>query len=136
MNMRHVIVLALIGVAAPILAHAGDFSVNGAATFAQNIVEPNTLLPAGGDPLSEPATSHGSDFGDIPAPANAPTDFADVSAEAYSGQVSDTASVRHVSVGAAAPNVATQSADAPIEPLDAGKRASYRWQSLVPGVLK
>lgn len=137
MNTRHLILLAVAGLAGPIFAQAAEFSLGGTPSFAQNIVEPAASFPAGGDLLPEPVVSRGGEFGPAITQVDAGTKNAmEVSADADTGHLPDTASVPRAGIGASAAGVIVPSADPAIEPLDSVRRPSYRWQSLVPGVLK
>lgn len=137
MNTRHLILLAVAGLAGPIFAQAAEFSLGGTPAFAQNIVEPATSFPAGGDLLPEPVNSRGDDFGtaivqsDIRAKSTM-----EVSVDADTGHLPDTASSRRAGVGASGAGVVVPVVIPVIDPLDSARRPSYRWQSLVPGVLK
>ncbi len=137
MNTRHLILLAIAGLAGPIFAQAAEFSLGGTPSFAQTIVEPATLFPAGGDPLPEPVASRASDFGaDIAQSDTRTTTAMEVSADADTGHATDTASASRAGVAASTGGVVIPAADPGMEPLDSARRPSYRWQSLVPGVLK
>lgn len=112
---------------APLFARAAEFPVGNTATFAQNIIESDSALH-GGSAIPQPPAVTGGGYADA-FPRDAGGAGRDpVSALPGRGQVADT------SADTAAPAAAALAP--PAEPITTSPRPSYRWQSLVPGVLK
>lgn len=125
-----VLVAVAIGAFAPVSARAGDFSVGNAATFAQNIIEPDSAFRSGGA-IPEPPAAAGGDFAGIFQRDPGGAGGAPVSDTANSGHLADTAADETAALTAKLPVL-----PAPVEPMTTAPRPSYRWQTLVPGVLK
>lgn len=126
---RGVVLAALIGAFAPFFAHAaGDFSIGNAATFAQNIIESDSVYHGGGT-IPAPPTVAADAFADAFPRDSAGTDAARVSGPPNSGHFADTDEETSAPVTAKLPRT-------PAEPMTTAPRPNYRWQSLVPGVLK
>jgi hypothetical protein len=132
MNVNRILFPVLIGVVGvPIMAQAGDFPVGNAATFAQNIIEPDAMFRGGGALPKPPGMAEGTIDGTA-AEAPAVSRGAELSVVADSGHAADRPA------DTMAPAAAASSPESlPIESMAPIRRpAAYRWQSLVPGVLK